>query len=111
MTGNLALHLLSGLINMHGHRQGLAAAAETGAAYGSGAKIVEAHGDAHVGVGRADSVGRVEADPAQVLDVNFRSRAGSTSTRATTRGSWCSPSSCSGSWGRDSWCSRTRRAA
>ena len=40
MTGNLALCLSPGLVDMDGHLQGFAPAAKTGAADGGGSEIV-----------------------------------------------------------------------
>src|SRR5690348_9385330 len=61
-----------GLIDLHRHRQRLAAAAVAGAADGGGAEIVEADGDAGVSLGGADAIRRIEADPAEVGHEGFR---------------------------------------
>ena len=65
------LRLLARLVDVHRHFEGFAAAAEAGAAHRRRAEIVQADGDAHMGLGGADAVGRVEADPAEVLDIGF----------------------------------------
>src|SRR5262252_5862469 len=65
------LHLALGLIDHQAHGERLAAAAVAGAAHRGGAQVVEADGDADMGVGGADSVRRVERDPAEVLDMGL----------------------------------------
>src|SRR5258705_11614640 len=42
-----------------------------GAAHGSGAEIIEPHGNAHVLAGGAHVARRIEADPAEAGDVSF----------------------------------------
>jgi hypothetical protein len=42
------------------------------AAHRRGAEIIEADGDAHMRLGRRDAVGRVEADPAELVDIGLR---------------------------------------
>ena len=49
----------------------LAAAAIAGAAHRRRAEIVEPDRDADMGVGRADAVGRIERDPAEVGDIGL----------------------------------------
>src|SRR5229473_2672146 len=48
-----------------------ATASIMGAAHRSGAQTIETEGNAHVLAGGAHVVGRIEADPAEVGDVNF----------------------------------------
>lgn len=60
------------LVDAHGDSQRFAGTAKTRAAYGSGAEIIQTNRDPHMGVGDANTVGRVEADPAKVLDISFR---------------------------------------
>src|ERR1700726_4195484 len=69
--GASILRLLSGLIDADRDREGLIAAALAGAPHGRGAEVIEADGAPHVGIGRADAVGRVEADPADVGHEGF----------------------------------------
>ncbi len=59
------LGLPSGLIDGDGNRQSLAAAAEARPTDGRCAQAVEPHRDAQMGVGGADFVGGIEADPAE----------------------------------------------
>ena len=63
--------LLARLVDAHGHFQGFAAAAITRATDRRGAEVVEPDRDPHMGIGRANPVGRVKAYPAQVLDMGF----------------------------------------
>src|SRR3984957_2059238 len=53
------------LVDFDGDRQGLFAGAVAGAADRRGAESVKPDGDAHIGVGWADAVCNVEADPAE----------------------------------------------
>src|SRR5450631_1871442 len=59
------------LIDFYRHRQRLHAAAVAGAAHWCGAEIVEADGDTGMRVRRADAVGRIEPDPAEIRDVRL----------------------------------------
>ena len=67
----LVLRLLARLVDMHRHFEGFAAAAEARAAHRRGAEVIEADRHPHMGFGGADAVGRVEADPAEMLDIGF----------------------------------------
>ena len=62
----------AGLIDLDGHRSVSIAAAIAGAAHRGGAEIVEPDGDAGMGVGGADAVGGIEADPAEIGHIGFR---------------------------------------
>src|SRR5215831_14027284 len=55
-------------------RHVFATAAIVGAAHRSGAEVIEPDCDAHVLAGGAHAVRRIEADPAEVGDVNFGPR-------------------------------------
>ena len=65
------LRLAARLVDPDLHGQRLAAAAVARAAHRRGAEIIEADRDPHIGVGRADAVGRIEADPAEVATIGF----------------------------------------
>src|ERR1035437_8211453 len=56
---------------MHCHFEGFAAAAKARAAHRRRAEVIQADRDPHMGFGGADPVGRVEADPSEVLDIGF----------------------------------------
>src|SRR5665811_1888602 len=74
MAGNvssLILRLLARLVDMHCHLEGFAAAAKARAAHRRRAEIIQANRDPHMGFGGADPVGRVETDPAEVIDIGF----------------------------------------
>ena len=62
----------SGLLDLDRNRQRFHAAAIAGAAHRRCAEIVEPDGDAGMGVGGADAVGRIEADPAEIGHEGFR---------------------------------------
>ena len=66
------LRLLACLVDADGDRQRFAAAAVARAAHRRGAEIVEPDRDPHMGVGGANAVGRIEADPAEVRDIGLR---------------------------------------
>src|SRR5512133_3667483 len=68
----LALALARGLVDMHRPGEPFAAAAVARAADRGGTEIVEADGDPHMGIGRADAVRRIEGHPAEVGDERFR---------------------------------------
>src|SRR5438309_8007382 len=68
----LPLSRSSGLFDFDRDRQRLRAAAIAGAAYGRGAEVVEPDRDTGMGVGGADAIGSIEADPAQIGYVGFR---------------------------------------
>ena len=68
----ISLRLLARLIDVNRHLQRFAAAAIARAAHRRGAEIIEPDRDPHMGVGGGNPVGRVEADPAEVLDIGFR---------------------------------------
>src|SRR5258708_6702494 len=65
LTLRLPLSRPPGLVDLDLNRQRLGAAAIAGAAHGGGAEIIEADGDAGMGVGGADAVRRIEPDPAK----------------------------------------------
>ena len=72
MAGNdptLILRLLARLVDMHGYLERFAAAAKAGAAHWRGAEVIQADRDPHMGFGNPYPIGRVEADPAEVLDM------------------------------------------
>src|SRR5471030_2420948 len=74
MDGNvptLILRLLACLVDMHGYLERFAATAKAGAAHRRRAEVVQADRDPHMGFGNPNPVGRVEADPAEVLDKGF----------------------------------------
>src|SRR5215831_18311811 len=81
----LRLRLLSGLVDADLYCQGFAAAAKPGAAHRRSAKIIEPGGDAHVRIGDANSVRRVEADPAKIFNMSFRPCMASVLGRYTVR--------------------------
>ena len=58
--------LAADLVDAHRDIERLAAAAIAAAAHRRRAEIIEADRDAHMGVGRADAVGGVEGDPAEI---------------------------------------------
>ena len=62
----------AGLLDLDRDRQRFRAAAVASAADGRGAEVIEADGDTGMGVGSADAVGGVEADPAEVGHIGFR---------------------------------------
>src|SRR4029077_1898968 len=66
------LHLPRRLIDRDLYRHALRAAAAARSAHRGGSEIVQTHRDAHVGVGRADAVGRIERAPADARHVNLR---------------------------------------
>src|SRR4051812_27808817 len=66
------LHLVHRLIDQHFYRQRFAAAAVAHAAHWGGTQIIEPNRDAHMGVGRGDSVGGIEGDPAEIGHEGFR---------------------------------------
>src|SRR5262245_61311016 len=68
----LTLGLLACLVDAHSHRERFPAAAKARAAHRGGPKIVQPGRDPHMGVGGADAIGRIEANPAKVLDVGLR---------------------------------------
>ena len=72
MRIKLRLRLLARLVDLHGDLERLAAAAKAGAAHRRGAEIIEPDRHPHMGLGRADAVGGIEADPAEVLDMGLR---------------------------------------
>src|SRR4029077_18409380 len=74
MHRQLILRRLAPLVDTHSHRERFAAAAKTCAAYRSGAEIVQTDGNPHMGCGDANAIGRIEANPAQVLDIGLRPR-------------------------------------
>ncbi|MGD0026378.1 MAG: hypothetical protein ABSC37_17455 [Xanthobacteraceae bacterium] len=59
------------LIDGDRDRKALGAGTVARAAYWGGAERIEPNGDAHVGIGRADAVCGIEADPAQIGDEGF----------------------------------------
>src|SRR5689334_5113037 len=61
-----------GLFDLDRDRQCFRAAAIAGATHRRRAEIIEPDGDTGVGIGSADAVGGVEADPAEVRHVGFR---------------------------------------
>src|SRR5258707_14516636 len=61
-----------GLFDLDRDRQRFRAAAVTGAAHRRGAEVVEPDRDTGMGVGGAEAVGGIEADPAEVRHVGFR---------------------------------------
>src|SRR5207302_10431570 len=65
------LVLLRGLLDRKRDGKHLAAAAVARAAQGCGAELIEPHGNAHMRVGRADFVDRIECDPAQPRNVGL----------------------------------------
>jgi hypothetical protein len=67
----LHLHLPRRLVDHDLHGQELAVAAVARAADGRGVEVVEAAGDTDVVLGRAGGVGRIEADPAEPLDMGL----------------------------------------
>src|SRR5579871_6273467 len=67
----LPLALPAGLIDLDRNRQRLGAAAVAGAADGSGAEIIEAEGDAGMGVGGANRIRRIEGHPTEIRHEGF----------------------------------------
>src|SRR4051795_10794834 len=68
----LALRLPQGLIiDEDIDLQRLAAAAIAHAAHRGGAQVIKTGSDADVGIGRADPVGRIERDPAEIGHEGF----------------------------------------
>src|SRR3954466_6886395 len=65
---HLPLPLALRLADLHFHRERFRPAADARARHRGGVAIVEAGGDADIGVVGADAVGGIERDPAQVLD-------------------------------------------
>src|SRR6186713_3309131 len=68
----LRLPAAAGMVDLHRHRQRLRTAAIAGSAHGRCAEIVEPDRDADMGVGGADAVGGIEADPAETVDISLR---------------------------------------
>src|SRR3954471_19237056 len=68
----LPLTRTPGLFDLDRDCQCFGAPAVAGAADGRGAEVVEADGDTGVGVGGAEAIGGIEADPAEVRHVGFR---------------------------------------
>src|SRR3569833_164386 len=68
----LGLRLLARLVDVNRDFQRFAVAAVARAAHRRGAEIIQPGGDPHMRVGRADAVARIEADPAEVVDIAFR---------------------------------------
>src|SRR5262249_22596044 len=66
------LNLLTRLGHTYRDGQGFAAATVTRAAHRRSPEVVEAYRHPNMGVGGGDAICRVEADPAQVLDMGFR---------------------------------------
>ena len=62
---------MRGLVDIYGHFELFAAAAEAGAAHRRGAQVIEADRHPHMGLTGADAIGGVEADPAEVLDIDL----------------------------------------
>ena len=58
--------------HLHANGHLLDAAAAANAADRGGAGVVEGDRQADVGVGGAAAVGRIERDPAEIVDVSFR---------------------------------------
>src|SRR5260370_18677716 len=67
----LTLALAADLADAHRDIERLAAAAEAGAAHGSGSEIIQPDRDADMGVGRADAVRGIEGDPAEIRHVSL----------------------------------------
>ena len=65
------LRLLARLIDAHSDRQRLPAATEARAAHRGGPEVVQTNRDPDMGIGSANAIRRVEADPTQVLDIGF----------------------------------------
>src|ERR1700689_4882404 len=61
----------SDLLDLDLDGQGFRAAAVAGAAHGGRAEIIETDGDTGMGVGAADGIGRIEADPAEIRHEGF----------------------------------------
>src|SRR3974390_2848935 len=67
----LALRLLAGLAYLHRDLQRLAAATQARAAHWCRAEGIQTDRPAHGRLCDADSVGRIEADPAEVFDIGL----------------------------------------
>ena len=65
------LNLLPRLVHMYRDRQSLAGSTETRAAHRRGTEIVEANRNPYMGVGDANSVGRIKANPAKILNIGL----------------------------------------
>src|SRR5215475_14822950 len=63
------LRLAESLADLEPYRHFFATAAVIGAAHRCGAQMIEPDGNAHMPVGHANAVGRIEADPAEIRDV------------------------------------------
>src|SRR5262249_17316852 len=66
------LLLMAGVIDRDGDSEPFVGAADLRTAHGRRAQIIQADGDADIGFGRADAVGRIEADPAEALHISFQ---------------------------------------
>src|SRR5690349_15475370 len=67
----LVLRLPARLVYVDGHLERFAVAAIADAADRRRTEVVEANRHAHVGLRGANPIGRVEADPSQILDIGL----------------------------------------
>jgi hypothetical protein len=65
----LRLALAAGLIHRHGNIHGFQPAPVARSTHRRGAEVIQPDGNPDMGVGGADSVGRIEADPAEVRNI------------------------------------------
>src|SRR5262249_10787129 len=66
------LNLLTRLGNTYRHRQRFTGATVARATHRGSPEVVKTHRHPHMGVGGGDAIGRIEADPAEVLDMGLR---------------------------------------